>query len=255
MRPRIVIVDDDPSFLATVRLLLEAEGFVVVGEALNGVDGIAAVAELEPDIVLVDVNLPDIETAFEVVARLADGGRSPPVVLTSIRSAADFSDLIETSRADGFISKAEIGVRTRSRKSLTDSSARRERPAPPPWRSGRRPWSTQAGSGGGGVRLALWPLGAVPGTLNVRLPHPLERGSAWWYVAAAEVTPDWQARTGQAGYFLARVTVAEQYRGLAFQARRAWRAWVPTRPDRAVLRGSPASRRSASGTATRSPSG
>lgn len=105
--PRIVIVDDDPSFLKTVRLLLEAEGFVVVGEALNGIDGVAAVAELEPDIVLVDVNLPDID-GFEVVARLANGGRSPPVVLTSIRSAADFGDLIETSGADAFISKAEI---------------------------------------------------------------------------------------------------------------------------------------------------
>jgi CheY-like chemotaxis protein len=105
--PRILIVDDDPSFLATVRLLLEAEGFVVVGEALNGVDGVAAVAELEPDIVLVDVNLPDID-GFEVVARLANGGRSPPVVLTSIRSAGDFGDLIETSGADAFISKAEI---------------------------------------------------------------------------------------------------------------------------------------------------
>jgi CTP-dependent riboflavin kinase len=64
--------------------------------------------------------------------------------------------------------------------------------------------------------LAGFPI--VPGTLNVRLPHPLQRGSAWWYVAAAEITPDWQARTGQAGYFLARVTVAERYRGLAFQA-------------------------------------
>jgi two-component system, OmpR family, response regulator len=70
---------------------------------------VAAVAELEPDIVLVDVKLPDID-GFEVVARLAEagGGRSPPVVLTSIRSAADFGDLIETSGAHAFISKAEI---------------------------------------------------------------------------------------------------------------------------------------------------
>ena len=105
----VVIIGDDPSFLATVRLLLEAEGFVVVGETLNGVDGIAAVAELEPDIVLVDVNLPDID-GFEIVARLADRRRSPPVVLTSIRSAADFGDLIETSGAHGFISKAEISA-------------------------------------------------------------------------------------------------------------------------------------------------
>ena len=107
MRPRIVIVDDDPSFLATVRLLLEAEGFVVVGEALNGLDGVAAVLELEPDIALVDVNLPDID-GFEVVERLADGERSPPVVLTSIRSASDFGDLVERSHAQGFITKAEM---------------------------------------------------------------------------------------------------------------------------------------------------
>jgi DNA-binding NarL/FixJ family response regulator len=107
MRPRIVIVDDDPSFLATVRILLEAEGFVVVGEALNGLDGVAAVRELEPDIVLVDVNLPDID-GFEVVERVADGEGAPPVVLTSIRSAVDFGDLVETSRARGFITKAEM---------------------------------------------------------------------------------------------------------------------------------------------------
>src|SRR5918997_5378154 len=107
MRPRIVIVDDDPAFLATLRLLLEAEGFVVVGQALNGLDGVAAVLELEPDIVLVDVNLPDID-GFEVVERLAGGERAPPVVLTSIRSASDFGNLIETSRARAFIAKSDI---------------------------------------------------------------------------------------------------------------------------------------------------
>jgi DNA-binding NarL/FixJ family response regulator len=105
--PRIVIIDDDPAFLATVRLLLEAEGFVVVGEALNGLDGVAATAELAPDLVLVDVNLPDID-GFEVVERLAREEGSPPVVLTSIRSAHDFGNLVERSRARGFITKADI---------------------------------------------------------------------------------------------------------------------------------------------------
>ena len=105
--PRIVIVDDDPSFLATVRLLLEAEGFVVVGEALNGLDGVAVAAELDPDIVLVDVNLPDID-GFEVVERLAQEASGPPVVLTSIRSAHDFGNLVQRSRARGFITKADI---------------------------------------------------------------------------------------------------------------------------------------------------
>jgi CTP-dependent riboflavin kinase len=58
----------------------------------------------------------------------------------------------------------------------------------------------------------------VPGTLNVRLPGPVERGPSWRYMPAVAITPDWEARTGQAGYFLASVTVAGRYRGLAFQA-------------------------------------
>jgi CTP-dependent riboflavin kinase len=58
----------------------------------------------------------------------------------------------------------------------------------------------------------------VPGTLNVRLPRPLERGSSWRYLAAAEIARDWEKRTGQSGYFLAAVTVAGRYRALAFQA-------------------------------------
>jgi CTP-dependent riboflavin kinase len=58
----------------------------------------------------------------------------------------------------------------------------------------------------------------VPGTLNLRLPRPLERDSSWRYVRAAEISPDWEARTGQAGYVLMPVTIARRYRGLAFQA-------------------------------------
>jgi CTP-dependent riboflavin kinase len=58
----------------------------------------------------------------------------------------------------------------------------------------------------------------VPGTLNVRLPRPLARGPSWRYVPAAEIAPDWESRTGQSGYFLATVTIAKRYRGLAFQA-------------------------------------
>src|SRR4029453_89002 len=58
----------------------------------------------------------------------------------------------------------------------------------------------------------------VPGTLNVRLPGALERGRSGRYMPAGKITPDWEERTGQAGYFLASVTVAGRYRGLAFQA-------------------------------------
>jgi CTP-dependent riboflavin kinase len=57
----------------------------------------------------------------------------------------------------------------------------------------------------------------VPGTINLRLPRPLER-DRWRYVAASEIAPDWEARTGQAGYHLVSVMIAGRYRGLAFQA-------------------------------------
>jgi CTP-dependent riboflavin kinase len=64
--------------------------------------------------------------------------------------------------------------------------------------------------------IAGFPL--VPGTLNVRLAGSLERGPGWRYFAAAEVAPDWEDRTGQAGYFIVEVLIADRFRGLAFQA-------------------------------------
>src|SRR5262245_44295239 len=65
-------------------------------------------------------------------------------------------------------------------------------------------------------KLSGFPL--VTGTLNVRLSGPLERDARWRYLPAAAIAPDWQARTGQSGYFLATVLVAGRHRGLAFQA-------------------------------------
>ncbi len=58
----------------------------------------------------------------------------------------------------------------------------------------------------------------VLGTLNVRPSGPIERSSNWRYLAAAEISSDWESETGQAGYFLAPVRVAERYRCVAFQA-------------------------------------
>jgi len=58
---------------------------------------------------------------------------------------------------------------------------------------------------------------AVPGTLNVRLERPVVRGTGWRYVPADAIAPDWQARTGQAGYFVVPVLIADRHRGIAFQ--------------------------------------
>jgi DNA-binding NarL/FixJ family response regulator len=107
VRPRIVIVDDDPTFLSAVRLLLESEGFEVVEEAPSGVDGVAAAAEIDTDLVLVDIGLPDID-GFDVAERIAGRDGAPPVLLTSIRSADDFASLVDDSSACGFLTKDDI---------------------------------------------------------------------------------------------------------------------------------------------------
>jgi len=104
---RVLIVDDHESFRSSARLLLEAEGYEVVGEAATGVSGLRAAADLEPDVVLLDVHLPDVD-GFDVAARLATGPGAPRVVITSSRDASDFGTLIQRSGARGFVAKNEL---------------------------------------------------------------------------------------------------------------------------------------------------
>jgi DNA-binding NarL/FixJ family response regulator len=109
----VLIVDDHPSFRGTARALLESEGFEVVGEAADGASAIKAAASLHPDVVLLDVYLPDTD-GFEVAAILTRNGREPAIVLTSSRDARDFGPLVEQSGARGFIPKAELSGETLS---------------------------------------------------------------------------------------------------------------------------------------------
>jgi DNA-binding NarL/FixJ family response regulator len=109
MSTTILIVDDHPSFRGMARALLESEGFDVVGEAADGAAAIEAARELHPDVVLLDVQLPDID-GFEVAAALTRNGSSPAIVMTSSRDACDFGSLVEKSGARGFIPKAELSA-------------------------------------------------------------------------------------------------------------------------------------------------
>jgi CheY-like chemotaxis protein len=103
----VLIVDDHPSFRATARELLESEGCAVVGEAVDGHAAIAAAQRLQPDLVLLDVQLPDLD-GFEVAARLAALNLRSAVVLTSSRAEADFGPLVARSGARAFVPKAEL---------------------------------------------------------------------------------------------------------------------------------------------------
>jgi DNA-binding NarL/FixJ family response regulator len=110
----VLIVDDHPSFRRSARLLLEAEGYSVVAEAGDGASALETVRELAPEVVLLDVNLPDTD-GFAIAARLTGRDDGPVVVLTSSRDGADFGPLIERSGASGFVPKAELsGERLRA---------------------------------------------------------------------------------------------------------------------------------------------
>jgi DNA-binding NarL/FixJ family response regulator len=104
---RVLIVDDHAPFRSLARRLLVAGGFQVVGEAADGADALSAARDLAPDVVLLDVQLPDID-GFTVAERLAARRGAPIVVLVSSRARLDYGSRVDASRARGFIAKAEL---------------------------------------------------------------------------------------------------------------------------------------------------
>jgi DNA-binding NarL/FixJ family response regulator len=105
--PRVLIVDDHPSFRRCARALLIAEGFDVVGEAEDGATAIARAAELAVDLIVLDIQLPDID-GFEVTSRLLAHDPELQIVLVSSRDRGAYGPLIETSGARGFVSKGDL---------------------------------------------------------------------------------------------------------------------------------------------------
>jgi DNA-binding NarL/FixJ family response regulator len=87
--------------------LLQAEGFDVIGEAADGAGAVRAAAALRPDIVLLDIQLPDLD-GVAVAEELATIPNAPAVVLTSSRDAASYGPRIDTASSRGFIPKSGL---------------------------------------------------------------------------------------------------------------------------------------------------
>jgi DNA-binding NarL/FixJ family response regulator len=105
--PTVLIVDDHAAFRASARALLQAGGFDVVGEAADGAAAVAAVATLRPEIVLLDIQLPDVD-GLAVAEQLAAAPDPPVVVLISSRDATAYGPRLQQTSARGFIPKGVL---------------------------------------------------------------------------------------------------------------------------------------------------
>jgi CheY-like chemotaxis protein len=107
---RVLIVDDNRLFLEAARDLLEREGLRVVGVAASSAEALQRAAELQPEVVLVDIRLGR-DSGFDLARRLAAQQRGhPAVILISTYSEADFLDLIAESPARGFLAKPGLSA-------------------------------------------------------------------------------------------------------------------------------------------------
>jgi DNA-binding NarL/FixJ family response regulator len=122
MQSRLLIVDDNALFLEAARDLLERQGAEVVATASSGAEATHLAAELRPDCVLVDVEL-GTESGFDLATRLVADHRQQ-VVLISVYGEAEFADLVASSPALGFITKADLSTRR-----IADVLERARRPA------------------------------------------------------------------------------------------------------------------------------
>jgi len=107
---RVLIVDDQEPFRMAARMVVDAtEGFDVVGEADTGEASVTMAAELRPDLVLMDVNLPGID-GLEATRRILSGAGDPVVVLLlSTYEEEEYAPRADECGASAYIPKSAFG--------------------------------------------------------------------------------------------------------------------------------------------------
>jgi len=108
MALRCLIVDDSTHFLEAASRLLQGQGLDVVGVASTRAEALTRVRELEPDVMIVDINLNG-ESGFDLAWQLA-ASSDTKTILTSTRSDSDFAELVAVTPVLGFISKNELSA-------------------------------------------------------------------------------------------------------------------------------------------------
>jgi len=106
-----LVVDDSPTFCASVRGMLETGGLAVVATASTLAEAVDATTTHDPDLVLVDIDLGG-ESGFDVVEVL-HGLRprhAPAILLVSTHDQDDFAEMVEASSAIGFLQKIDLST-------------------------------------------------------------------------------------------------------------------------------------------------
>jgi two-component system, NarL family, nitrate/nitrite response regulator NarL len=105
--PTLVIVDDHTLFRVEARQLLESQGITVIGEAVDGESALLLAARSHPDVVLLDIGLPDID-GFTVAERLFAAQPAICVILTSSRDGSIYGRRIAEAPVAGFLRKDDL---------------------------------------------------------------------------------------------------------------------------------------------------
>jgi two-component system, cell cycle response regulator DivK len=105
MKKQILIVEDNEKNMKLARDLLEAKGYSTLG-AVNGVDGVRLATEHTPDLVLMDIQLPDIN-GIEAFEQLRADSRTAQIPIVAFTASVTPSDRTRVMQAgfDGFLSK------------------------------------------------------------------------------------------------------------------------------------------------------
>jgi DNA-binding NarL/FixJ family response regulator len=108
MALRVFMVDDNRTFLAAAQdALATVDGVTVVGHAVCGRDALAQIALLKPDMVLLDIGLPDI-SGIEVGMQMRTWAQPPRIIFLSLHDGAHFTALIQQVGSMGYVNKANF---------------------------------------------------------------------------------------------------------------------------------------------------
>jgi DNA-binding NarL/FixJ family response regulator len=106
---RILVADDHEIVRNGLRDLLESQpGYMVVGEAPNGVEAVEKAVELKPDVVLIDLGMPELN-GFEAIRRIRQSLPDTEVLVLSVNEAEDVAQKALASGARGYLVKSDAG--------------------------------------------------------------------------------------------------------------------------------------------------